>query len=153
LLHLATLPALLQINFLAFIMLCVKGTTFADGLGMILIVENDCEMREVLLDMVRDLGRPVRQAGNGYEAFKQIAGYLPALIITELEMPGGGLNYIALLRRHLPLVPILVLTTFGGQIKRADVLNWGATEYLTKPVLSSELRNTALELLTGRAHS
>jgi len=117
---------------------------------MILVVENNGEMRGTLVDMILDLGHPVRQAGNGYEVFTEIKDQRPTLVITELEMPGGGLSYISLLRAQLPLVPILVLTAFGGSIPRAEVLNAGAMTYVTKPVRTSELRNHARALLEAQ---
>ena len=127
-----------------------RARCLRSGLTMILVVENNAEMRETLVDMILDLGHPVRQAGNGYEAFTEIKDQRPTLVITELEMPGGRLSYISLLRAQMPRVPILVLTTFGGSIPRTEVLNAGATAYLTKPVRASELRNQARALLKAQ---
>jgi len=114
----------------------------------IIIVENDVEMLQLLADGVEPLGYRVIQAANAYEAFERMEGRTVALAITDLHMPGGGLNFLTLLRHQLPTTPIIVLTGFGDYRIREEVLKRGATVYFEKPVRLRDLRAAIDELLT-----
>lgn len=116
-----------------------------------LVVEDDQEMRNLLFDELWHEGYQLREARDGDEAFVVILQSVPDLIITDLRMPGGGVEYVSRLRTFATRCPIIVMTAFGGDQARADVLRAGATAYLNKPVHLSELKSCVKELL-GAAH-
>ena len=72
---------------------------------MVLIAEDDHEMRSLLCDELNDLGVFIREAADGDEALRSVLDTRPALILTDLRMPAGGLDYIARLRTFAPGVP------------------------------------------------
>ncbi|MEX5283617.1 response regulator [Nitrospira tepida] len=112
-----------------------------------LIVEDDREMRSLLCDGLWDLGLSIREAADGDEALRAVLDSCPDLIITDLRMPAGGLDYVARLRTFAPQAPIILMTSFGDAQTKADALALGITAYFDKPLRISDLRAKVQEIL------
>jgi CheY-like chemotaxis protein len=115
--------------------------------AMVLIAEDDREMRSLLCDELYDLGVSIREAADGDEALRVVLDVRPSLILTDLRMPAGGLDYISRLRTFAPGVPIVLLTSFGDSQTKANALALGVDAYFDKPVRLSELRGAVQRLL------
>jgi CheY-like chemotaxis protein len=115
--------------------------------AVVLIAEDDKEMRSLLCDELYDLGVSIREAADGDEALRVVLDIRPSLILTDLRMPAGGLDYISRLRTFAPGVPIILLTSFGDSKTKADALAIGVEAYFDKPVRLSELRGAIQRLL------
>jgi CheY-like chemotaxis protein len=115
--------------------------------AVVLIAEDDHEMRSLLCDELNDLGVFIREAANGDEALRSVLDSRPSLILTDLRMPAGGLDYIARLRTFAPGVPMVLITSFGDPQIKADALALGVEAYFDKPVRLSELKETIRRLL------
>jgi CheY-like chemotaxis protein len=115
--------------------------------AVVLIAEDDKEMRSLLRDELYDLGVSIREAADGDEALRVVLDIRPSLILTDLRMPAGGLDYISRLRTFAPGVPIILLTSFGDSKTKADALAIGVEAYFDKPVRLSELRGAVQRLL------
>jgi CheY-like chemotaxis protein len=115
--------------------------------AVILIAEDDREMRSLLCDELYDLGVSIREAADGDEALRSVLDTCPTLILTDLRMPAGGLDYISRLRTFAPGVPIVLLTSFGDSKTKADALAIGVEAYFDKPVRLSELKGAVQRLL------
>src|SRR3954453_10968207 len=120
---------------------------------MVLVVEDDQEMRELLFDGLSNEGYQLREAKDGVEALFAVEQMPPDLIITDLRMPAGGMPYISRLRLLAPKCPIIVMTAFGDEKLKQDVLAAGGTAYLNKPVHLSELKLRVRELLPPVVHA
>ena len=115
--------------------------------AVVLIAEDDREMRSLLCDELCDLGVSIREAADGDEALRSVFDTRPTLILTDLRMPAGGLDYISRLRTFAPGVPIVLLTSFGDSKTKADALAIGVEACFDKPVRLSELKGTIRRLL------
>ena len=116
--------------------------------AVVLVVEDDREMRSLLCDELWSVGYQLREAKDGDEAFLAVLQSVPDLILTDLRMPAGGADYISRLRTVAPHCPIIVITAFGDPGLRAEVLRAGASAYFDKPVRISDLKRKVEELLT-----
>lgn len=114
---------------------------------VMLIVEDDREMRSLLCDGLWDLGLSIREAADGDEALRVVLESCPDLIITDLRMPAGGLDYVARLRTFVPQAPIILMTSFGDAQTKAEALALGVSAYFDKPLRMSELRAKVQEIL------
>ncbi len=114
---------------------------------VLLIAENDQAMRSLLCDELWDLGVSIREVTNGDEAIQSVLDTCPALILTDLRMPAGGLDYVSRLRTLALGVPIVLLTSFGDSKTKADALAIGVEAYFDKPVHLSELKRVVQRLL------
>ena len=119
----------------------------------VLVVEDDQEMRNLLFDELWNEGYRLREARNGEEALVAMEQWLPDLIITDLRMPAGGVEYIGRLRACAPHCPIIVMTAFGDEKSKQDVLSAGGTAYFNKPVHLWELKARVRELLPPIVHA
>ncbi|MGZ8366183.1 MAG: response regulator [Nitrospira sp.] len=118
--------------------------------AVLLIVEDDREMRSLLCDEFCGTGYQLREARNGDEAFLAVLQSVPDVILTDLRMPAGGDDYISRLRTVAPTCPIVVITGFGDPALKAQVLKAGANAYFDKPVRVAELKACVQQLLDHR---
>jgi CheY-like chemotaxis protein len=114
---------------------------------VLLVVEDDKEMRSLLCDELRDLGCRIVEAGDGEEALQRARETAPSLILTDLRMPAGGLGYIGRLRTVAPTCPIILMTAFGDPSVRETAQRFGVSVYFDKPVRMGELKASIMQLL------
>jgi CheY-like chemotaxis protein len=114
---------------------------------VLLVVEDDQEMRSLLCDELRDLGCQLIEAGSGEEALQRAHETAPSLIVTDLRMPSGGLGYIGRLRTAAPTCPIILMTAFGDPSVKETAERFGVAAYFDKPVRMEELKNSIKQLL------
>jgi len=119
-----------------------KGKT-----AVVLVVEDDREMRSLLCDEFWSAGYQLREAKDGDEALRIVMQSVPDLVLTDLRMPAGGADYVSRLHTVAPHCPIVVMTAFGDERSRAEVLKAGASAYFDKPVRISDLKATVEQLL------
>ena len=115
--------------------------------AVLLIVEDDREMRSLLCDEFSGTEYQLREARNGDEAFLAVLQSVPDLILTDLRMPAGGDDYISRLRTVAPSSPIVVITGFGDARLKAQVMKAGANAYFDKPVRMADLKHCVQQLL------
>jgi DNA-binding response OmpR family regulator len=118
---------------------------------VLLVVEDDKDMRSLLCDELWDEGYQLQEATNGEEGLAAVIRAAPDLIVTDLKMPAGGFEYVHRLRISAPDCPIIVMTAFGDARIKDEALKSGATAYFDKPVRLSELKATVKQLLKGSA--
>ena len=73
-----------------------------------------------------------------------------AMVVLDLNMPDmHGLDVLKFLRSHSQYraLPVMVLTTRGDESSREEVLEAGATSYMTKPFSPNFLVSSVRELL------
>ncbi|WP_447983345.1 response regulator [Nitrospira sp. Nam74] len=116
---------------------------------VILIVENDEETRELYVDALSPVGAVLIVAGNPYEAFEELGKRSFSLILTDLHMPGGGIEFVANLRGADVLCPIIVITGLGGHSVRDATIAAGATLFLEKPIRTKQLREVVNRFLSS----
>ncbi len=107
--------------------------------AVILIVEDDPEIRQLVSELMRREGFEV-EAAEDAAAMDVILGRVrPDLVILDLMLPGeDGLSICRRLRAQHAL-PILMLTAKSDEIDRVVGLEMGADDYLVKPFGPREL--------------
>jgi CheY-like chemotaxis protein len=117
----------------------------------ILVIEDDAIMREAVAEWLVGAGYRVRTAENGDAALASVNEELPALVVTDLHMPGtGGAALIGELKRHHPEIPIIAISGLfesGFGMRAEDVVALGAARALAKPFRRRELLSVVAELL------
>lgn len=110
------------------------------GLGPVLIVEDDVDVRETLCEVLADCGFDVGSARDGVEALQQLEkGLLPRVIVLDLMMPrmdGAELRARLLAEPAFAAIPVVVLTADRRGEESARV---SADVSLSKPVDLDEL--------------
>jgi len=112
-------------------------------MSRILLVEDNELNRELLRTMLETAGYEVEEAANGMEAMAMLERRLPALIVTDMQMPlmsGAALLQAVRRQPHLAKIKVLVVSAFAMRGDRERALAQGFDGYLTKPVQKDELR-------------
>jgi two-component system, OmpR family, response regulator MprA len=121
-----------------------------DRAARVLVVEDDDEIAQVLQRSLRLEGYEVRVAGDGEQALKAHADYVPDLVILDLGLPKIDGIDVARQLRGSDDVPILMLTARDALEARVEGLDSGADDYLVKPFDRQELLARLRALLRRR---
>ena len=108
---------------------------------VILIVEDDEDVREVLQEELEDEYR-VLEAENGREALKLVEETPPDLVVTDIMMPVmDGLELCRQLKTGelTSHIPVIMLTSRGSVENQLEGLETGADDYVSKPFSPREL--------------
>jgi DNA-binding NtrC family response regulator len=121
----------------------------------ILVVDDDAEMRALLLDVLRHDGYDVVEAGDGPEGLLALRQRDFDVILMDKNMPGpSGLDLLPGLRRIRPFARVIMMTAFGDVPSYVEAVEKGAVEYLFKPFRMEEMRAAVHKALaSGLARS
>ncbi len=90
------------------------------------------------------------EAKDGLEGLAKARELKPALVVTDIRMPGmDGFELCAAIRadQELHAIPVVLLTSLNDETSRKKGKLVGASAFLTKPVSVDELRQTVGTLL------
>lgn len=105
----------------------------------ILIVEDDAGIRRYLKSTLTAAGYDIVTAGDGRAALALISSHCPDCILLDLGLPDmDGVGIIEGIRRWSS-VPIIVISARIAENDKAEALDLGADDYLTKPFGTVEL--------------
>ena len=108
----------------------------------VLIVEDERDIRDLVLFHLEREGFQVSSASSGEEALRQVRHASPDLVLLDLMLPAmGGLEVCRKLRQDPATValPIVMLTAKGDEVDRVLGLELGADDYIVKPFSPKEL--------------
>lgn len=106
---------------------------------LILVVEDEKEIRRFVRQALEGDGCQVREAGTMTQGLSDATACKPQLIILDLGLPDGdGVEFVRRLRTWSN-IPVLVLSARSAEESKIAVLDAGADDYLTKPFSVGEL--------------
>jgi two-component system response regulator FlrC len=115
----------------------------------VLVVEDDCALREALCDTLMVAGYDVRPAPDGATALNVLEREAVDLVVSDVQMqPMDGHALLGLIRARQPNLPVILMTAYGSIRQAVDVMRAGATEYLVKPFEAHAL----VELIERYSH-
>jgi two-component system, OmpR family, KDP operon response regulator KdpE len=105
----------------------------------ILLVDDEVSIQRAVAPLLKSRGYDVELAASGEEAFAQLRGFAPDLVILDLGLPDmEGLDVCKRMRAE-SAVPIIVLSARGAEADKVASLDLGAEDYVTKPFGPEEL--------------
>jgi CheY-like chemotaxis protein len=91
----------------------------------------------------------VIEAADGQDALAQIELHLPDLVVTDMMMPRmNGLDLVSAIKDEYPLLPVILMTSMGSEEIAVQALQKGASSYVPKRSLTSELLEVVDRVLT-----
>lgn len=112
----------------------------------VLIVDDSAAIRKILQRVLRqtdlNLGQ-ISEAGDGTEAVEILKNKTFGLILSDINMPQmDGLQLLARIKdmEHVKNVPVIMITTEGGQGKVMEAVQLGATGYVRKPFTADQIK-------------
>ena len=125
----------------------------------IIVVDDEPDVAEMFRQRFR---REARQgtyvmhfAASGEEALELLSGEInPGVIVIlwDINMPGmDGLQLLGEIKERFPDLPVMMVTAYGDEERRRLAGEYGAIEFITKPVDFDLLKTQLRQLPTGTA--
>jgi len=125
----------------------------------ILIVDDEPDVPDLFRQRFR---REARQgtyvlhfAASGEAALDQLAADIrPELVVilSDINMPGmDGLELLRAVKERRPDLPVMMVTAYGDDERRRRATEFGAAEFITKPVDFERLKTQLQRLPVGPA--
>jgi DNA-binding NarL/FixJ family response regulator len=128
----------------------------------ILVIEDQAPMRRNIALLLEMEGYEVVAAANGREGLDKVSQFKPQLVVCDVMMPEmDGHAVIQALRENpeTALIPFVFLTAKGDKNDIRLGMNYGADDYLTKPIVREDLlaavttRLTRAQLVATTVHA
>ena len=117
---------------------------------LILVVDDDRNLRLTLKDLLEDAGYTVLEAADGNEAAKQLDEQQADLVLCDWKMPEAGGESLL---RHLSAegmierLPVIIMTAHGTGPNAMTAMHLGAYDFVTKPLDMNEVLTTVKRTL------
>jgi two-component system chemotaxis response regulator CheY len=112
----------------------------------VLIVDDSAAIRKILERVLRHAEFPlgeVHEAGDGREALRKLEAQQVGLVFSDINMPNmDGLELLASMKAHevWKHLPVIMVTTEGGQEKVMQAIQLGASGYIRKPFTAEQIK-------------
>ena len=107
--------------------------------GLVLVIDDDADIRGLVAELLGRAGLSVEQAEDGHAGLRALHQTPPDLVVLDVSMPElDGWQTLERIR-DVSAVPVLMLTARGGELERVRGLKAGADDYVVKPFGSEEL--------------
>jgi two-component system chemotaxis response regulator CheY len=119
----------------------------------ILVVDDSAAIRKILTRVLRQTGmaiQTIREAGDGQEALAVLALHRIDLVLSDINMPKmDGLQLLASLKAspQWQKIPVVMITTEGGETKVAEAVRLGAAGYVRKPFTADQIKEKLVGIL------
>ncbi|MFH0789895.1 MAG: sigma-54 dependent transcriptional regulator [Pseudomonadota bacterium] len=103
-------------------------------MGVILIIDDDYQIRQSFEKLLTEEGHEVLTAASGETGLSVIRSVIPDLVLLDIRLPGmSGLETFLALREIESKLPVIVMTAFGTTETAIEATKLGAFDYVLKP--------------------
>jgi two-component system chemotaxis response regulator CheY len=119
----------------------------------VLVVDDSAAIRKILTRVLRQTGmaiQTIHEAGDGREALAVMAQHRIDLVLSDINMPKmDGLQLLASLKAspQWQKIPVVMITTEGGETKVAEAVRLGAAGYVRKPFTADQIKEKLVGIL------
>jgi len=105
------------------------------GDNLILLVDDEPDIRDVLGITLLDMGYAVHTAENGVEALNLFRDKEPPVVLTDIKMPGmDGIELLRKIKIEKPETEVVMITGHGDMDLAIKSLKYDASDFITKPI-------------------
>ncbi len=102
--------------------------------AVILVVEDDADLRAALCDTLALAGYKAQTASDGLAAMEILQCQSIDMVITDIQMPGmDGHELLKKIKTQWPDIPVMLMTAYGSIQMAVEAMRDGAVDYLSKP--------------------
>jgi len=119
----------------------------------VLVVDDSAAIRKILTRVLRQTGmaiQTIHEAGDGQEALELMAQHRIDLVLSDINMPKmDGLQLLSALKASPQWhnIPVVMITTEGGETKVAEAVRLGAAGYVRKPFTADQIKEKLVGIL------
>jgi EAL domain-containing protein (putative c-di-GMP-specific phosphodiesterase class I) len=107
----------------------------------VLVVDDNEPLLRVFVRTLEEAGFEVHSAESGLQAAELLARSTFQVVVSDVEMPGmNGLALLRMVREKDLDIPVILVTGQPDVESAAQAVQYGACDYITKPVQSAELK-------------
>jgi signal transduction histidine kinase len=107
---------------------------------LVMLVDDEEDIRTVLGITLTDMGYKVLEAENGEEALKTFRKEKPVIVLTDIKMPCmDGIEVLKIIKRESPHTQVIMITGHGDTDIAIESLKYEAVDFITKPISSDSL--------------
>ena len=119
--------------------------------GRILIVDDEEQMRDLLVKVLEKSGYQVSASAEGSQALAMLEREPADLVVTDVRMPGmGGMEALRAIKELNPDIVVIIMTAFGSIDQAVQAVKDGAYDYINKPFKIEEMLLTIDKALEER---
>ena len=97
----------------------------------VLVVDDDRDIRAALTDILRDEGAEVSVASSAEEALGMLTSLKPALVLSDIRMPGlSGIELLRLVRERAKGTDVILMTAYDDMPTTVRAMREGAAQVL-----------------------
>ncbi|MEQ1871620.1 MAG: sigma-54 dependent transcriptional regulator [Vicinamibacterales bacterium] len=106
----------------------------------VLVVEDEPNLRQVIVEGLEADGFAVAQALDGADAIERLRGYAYDGLVVDLRLPdANGMDVLDEALTLFPAIRAVVITGFGGVNEAVTAIKRGAIDFLIKPFQLAQL--------------
>ena len=120
------------------------------GRGTILVIDDDEQIRGLIVRLLRPMGHEVIEAGSAEEAQEKLRAAAPDLVLVDMQLPGrSGHELLSEIRSdpRTRLVPVVMITGAATHERKLKAIEAGVTDFIAKPFSPEELAARVRALL------
>jgi two-component system cell cycle response regulator len=118
----------------------------------ILSVDDDKDLRDLLHELITRMGHTSVTAADGVEALDQLSENTFDIVITDINMPRmDGLELISRIHKGFKEVDVIAFTGYHNKYKYTDVIEAGASDFISKPFNVNELEAKINRIIRERS--
>lgn len=107
----------------------------------VLIIEDEATLAKNMRTYLRRHGYDVHIVGSRKEGHQQVESFKPDVVLLDLQLPDGdGFDILSHAHNLNSQIKVIVMTAHGDVRRAIDAMKAGAYDYLSKPVVLSELK-------------
>lgn len=119
----------------------------------VLVVDDSAAIRKILQRVLRQTGMAIGtifEAGDGQEALEVMKTHRLNLVLSDINMPKmDGLQLLAAIKAQPDWhnLPVVMITTEGGEAKVGEAVRLGAAGYVRKPFTADQIKEKLAGIL------
>ena len=110
----------------------------------ILIIDDNPDIRSILVELIEDVGFKTRVAANYNQALKEIDKKLPDVAIIDVKLDKGdndGIELLSHIKKKNKDIPVIIISGHANIEMAVKSLKSGAFEFIQKPFDQERLMN------------
>lgn len=117
----------------------------------VLIVDDEEDIRDLIVDQIQSAGFKAVTAANGSEALAKLRDNSCFLVLSDYLMPVmNGLDLAKRIRETSPFMPIVLISGFGDKTLVTQAIKVGVTDFIDKPLSMIDLESLVNKFADAR---